>query len=425
MAQLLRQDAEDDQGDAAPRPRLVASGREEAVAEDARVAPSPDEAPAAPDAAPAAPAPSVPAPPARKGRARKLLLGAVTLAAIAAGARYGYDWWVDGRFLVETDDAYVGAEMATMAPKVSGYVASVSASQNARVKAGDVLVTLDAGDYRLSLEAAEGRIATQTATVARIERQVAASEAQILQARAQLDSADADAGRAAADFDRASQLAKSSYGSKQALDQARADRDRSAASVEAAKAGITAAEANRDVLSAQKTEAERALAELRTARAQRQRDVDATVIRAPFDGVVGNKAVQTGDYVTPGKRLMAVVPLDRVYVDANFKETQLAGVAPGSKVRLAVDAYPEHDATGVVESLSPASGAQFSLLPPENATGNFTKIVQRVPVRIHVDPVDVAAGRLRPGLSVIASVDTRTAPAPADAPSTGAASGRR
>ena len=425
MAQLRRQDGEDDPADAAPRPRLVAGGREEALAEEARSAPAPGDAPASPEAAPAEPVPSVPAPPARKGRARKLVLGAVALAALAAGAHYGYDWWVDGRFMVETDDAYVGADMATMAPKVSGYVASVSANQNARVKAGDVLVTLDDGDYRLALEAAEGRMATQTATVARIDRQVSASEAQILQARAQLDSANADSERAIADFDRASQLAKSNYGSRQALDQARADRDRSAASVEAAKAGITAAEANRDVLSAQKAEAERTLAELATARAQRQRDLDATVIRAPFDGVVGNKAVQAGDYVTPGKRVMAIVPLDRVYVDANFKETQLADVAPGSKVRLSVDAYPEHDVTGVVESLSPASGAQFSLLPPENATGNFTKIVQRVPVRIHVDPADVAAGRLRPGLSVIASVDTRTAPASADAPETGAASGRR
>jgi membrane fusion protein (multidrug efflux system) len=386
----------------APRPRLVGDASAEAR----------HETPQGPETAPAA-TPSKAAEPKAKGRGgslRKILLGAAAAAAIAAGGWYGYDWWTDGRFLVTTDDAYVGADMAVMAPKVSGYVSAVPAAQNARVKAGDPLVVLDDGDYRLALEAADGKIATQQAAVARFDSQIAAADAQLLQAKAQVDSANADAARAAADFDRAQALARSSYGSKQALDLARADMQRSAASVEAAKAGVTAAEANRAVLVAQKAEAERSLAELRTARAQRQRDLDATIIRAPFDGVVGNKSVQEGDYVTPGKRVMAVVPLDRVYVDANFKETQLADVAPGSKVRLSVDAYPEHDVTGVVDSLAPASGAQFSLLPPENATGNFTKIVQRVPVRVRVDPADVAKGRLRPGLSVIASVDTRTSP---------------
>ncbi|QZO02390.1 HlyD family secretion protein [Chenggangzhangella methanolivorans] len=414
----------------------VAPDRHEAETSEAE--PQSRAAPETPAAAPGAPVQTPDAAPAtdavkpKRGRAKKLVLSAVLLAALAVAGSYGYDWWIDGRFLVETDDAYVGADMATMAPKVSGYVASVAVTQNQRVKAGDPLVTLDAADYRLALQAADGKIATQRATVARIDRQVAASEAQILQARAQVDSAAADRARAAADFERAQTLAKSTYGSRQALDQATADKARTAASVEAATAGVTAAEANRDVLAAQKAEAEHLLDELGTARAQRQRDLDATVIRAPFDGVVGNKAVQEGDYVTPGKRVMAVVPLDRVYVDANFKETQLGEIEPGSKVRLSVDAYPEHDVTGVVDSLAPASGAQFSLLPPENATGNFTKIVQRVPVRIRVAPEDVARGRLRPGLSVIASVDTRTAPtdssqtSAADAPSSAAPSpGRR
>ncbi len=375
-------------------------------------------APAAPidrrETRPDAPAADEAAPKAAGARSRfggrKALLGAAVAAAVAAGGWYGYDWWVDGRFLVETDDAYVGADMAVIAPKISGYVAAVAVGDNASVKLGAPLVTIDQADFRLALQAAEGKIATQQASIDRFDSQIAAAEAQIAQAKAQVDSTNADRERAAADYDRAQQLVKSSYGSKQALDQARADRDRAVGAVEAARAGVAAAEANRAVLAAQKGEAQRTLQELETARAQRQRDLDATLIAAPFDGVVGNKAVQVGDYVTPGKRLMAVVPLDRVYVDANFKETQLADVQPGAKVRLSVDAYPEHDVTGIVDSLAPASGAQFSLLPPENATGNFTKIVQRVPVRIRVDPEDVAKGRLRPGLSVIASVDTRTAP---------------
>ncbi|HVI29539.1 HlyD family secretion protein [Hansschlegelia sp.] len=362
--------------------------------------------------APAAPADAAPAP--QKARrapgARKMLLGAAVVAALAGGGWYGYEWWTEGRFLVETDDAYVGADMAVVAPKISGYVESVAVADNAPVKAGEPLLNVDPADFRLALQAAEGKIATQQASIDRFDSQIAAAEAQTAQAKAQVDSASADRDRAAADYERAQQLVKSTYGSKQALDQAKADRDRTVAAVEAARAGVAAAEANRAVLAAQKGEAQRTLQEFETARAQRQRDLDATLIRAPFDGVIGNKAVQVGDYVTPGKRLMAVVPLDRVYVDANFKETQLAEVKPGAKVRLSVDAYPEHDVTGVVDSLAPASGAQFSLLPPENATGNFTKIVQRVPVRIRVDPQDVAKGRLRPGLSVIASVDTRTAP---------------
>ncbi len=394
--------------DRSARPRLVPS-EADAAAEARQDAPA-GEGPARVEPNVASPKPDSPASPVKRGGARKLLLGAAALAVLAAGGWYGYDWWIDGRFMVETDDAYVGADMATMAPKVSGYVASVPAQQNMRVKAGDPLVTLDDGDYRLALAAADGKIATQQASIARFDRQIAAASAQISQAKAQVDSANADSARAAADFDRAQQLAKSTYGSRQSLDQATADKLRTAASVEAAKAGVVSAEANRDVLAAQKEEAQRTLDELKTARAQRQRDLDATVIRAPFDGVVGNKAAQAGDYVTPGKRVMAIVPLDRVYVDANFKETQLAEIQPGEKVRLSVDAYPEHDVTGVVDSLAPASGAQFSLLPPENATGNFTKIVQRVPVRIHVDPADVAKGRLRPGLSLIAAVDSRTAP---------------
>ncbi len=388
------------------RPRLVAADVS-AGEEQAPEARRPDPVPA-PETAPATADAREPAP--RKGRAKTFVLGAVAAAALGLGAWYGYDWWVDGRFLIETDDAYVGADMATIAPKISGYVASVPVDENARVKAGDPLVLIDDGDARLAVEAADAKIATQRAAIDRFDRQIVAAEAQIEQAKAQVDSATADAARAAADYDRAQQLVKSTYGSKQALDTAKADRDRTVAAVAAAKAGVASAEANRDVLAAQKGEAERTLAELQTARAQRQRDLDAAVIRAPFDGVVGNKAVQAGDYLTPGKRLMAIVPLDRVYVDANFKETQLADIEPGQKVRLSVDAYPEHDVTATVDSLAPASGAQFSLLPPENATGNFTKIVQRVPVRLHVDPADVAKGRLVPGLSVVAAVDTRTTP---------------
>ena len=391
------------------RPRLVTGGESEAEPNTGASAPEPRAEAPAKTTEPAAAA-SAPATPAKRSR-KTLILGVVAAVAVVAGASYGYEWWTTGRFMVETDDAYVDADMATMAPKISGYVGSVAVEDNARVKAGDPLVTLDPADYALALDAANAKIATQQAAISRFDSQIAASAAQIQQAQAQVDSAAAARDRTVADFGRAQALVNSSYGSRQNLDQARAARDQAVASYASAEAGVTAAKANRDVLVAQKAEAARTLAGLEVTRAQRQRDLDATVIRAPFDGVVGNKGVQTGDYVTPGKRLLAVVPLDRVYVDANFKETQLVDLAPGQTVRLAVDAYPEHDAAGVVDSLAPAAGAVFSLLPPENATGNFTKIVQRVPVRIRVAADDVAKGRLRPGLSVVATVDIRTTPA--------------
>jgi membrane fusion protein (multidrug efflux system) len=174
---------------------------------------------------------------------------------------------------------------------------------------------------------------------------------------------------------------------------------------------VAVAKANADVLSAQQTEAQRVASELQTAVAKAERDLSFTEIRAPVDGVIGNKAVELGTFVQPGARLAALVPLSSVHVDANFKETQLASVRPGQKVHVEVDAFPDRDITGTVESVSPASGSVFSLLPAENATGNFTKIVQRVPVRVAVDPEVAQEGILRPGLSVVVSVDQRDHPA--------------
>lgn len=196
------------------------------------------------------------------------------------------------------------------------------------------------------------------------------------------------------------------FATPQRLDQARADRDRSIAAVTGAEAAAATAQANLAVLRAQRAEAERARDELQSALDRANRDLDFATVRAPFDGIVGNKAAQTGAYVAPGTRLMALVPLDTAYVEANYKETQLARIAPGHRAIILVDALGNRKIEGTVESVSPSSGAQFSLLPPENATGNFTKIVQRVPVRIRV-PADVArAGLLRPGLSVVVEIDS-------------------
>ncbi len=337
-------------------------------------------------------------------RRKPVLLGVMIVAALIGGY-YAFNWWTVGRHLVSTEDAYVHADFSILAPKVSGYVASLPVAQNQHVKAGEPLVILDGGDYKLALSSAEARIASQKATLDRLDRQIFASEATVDQARAQKAAADADQERSSADFARYQTLAASDYASRQRLETAKADRARAMAGVSQALAGIAVAEANRDVVKAQRVEAEQGLKELEFTRDRALRDLEGATVRAPFDGVVGNLAVAAGDYVTPGKRLLAVVPLDAVYIDANFKETQIADLKPGTPVEIEVDAYPERTIHGEVASVAPASGAVFSLLPPENATGNFTKIVQRVPVRIKV-PADVAAeGLLRPGLSVVVTAD--------------------
>ncbi|MBV9395042.1 MAG: HlyD family secretion protein [Methylobacteriaceae bacterium] len=346
--------------------------------------------------------------PPKKRPGRKRLILALILLAIAGGAGYkGYDWYTRTRFLVSTDDAYVKADTAVIAAKVSGYIASVSISDNQSVKAGDLLVSIDNGDYKLAVDAARRKVETQNSTIERIAAQVAAQAPVIEQARAQLASAEADALRAGSEFERATNLLRTFNATPQRVEQARADRDRTNAAVTSARAAISGATASLAVLQAQKTEAESTRAELQTALDRAERDLSFTRVKAPFDGVVGNKAVQPGQYVQTGTRLLALVPLDSAYVEANFKETQLGALRPGQRVTISVDAYSEKPIEGTVESFAPASGSQFSLLPPENATGNFTKIVQRVPVRIKV-PADVArAGILRPGLSVVVEVHTR------------------
>ena len=341
------------------------------------------------------------------GLRRKVVAAAALLAVLAGGGWYGHYYWTAGRYLVSTDDAYVGAKNTTLAAKVSGYVEAVVVDDNAHVHTGDVIAKIDDGDYRLAVDSARGKVMTQQATIERIGKQIEAQRAAIDQAKAQLASAGAAATRAELELARQQALAARDYASKQALEAAQAGKAQTAASVQGAQAAVEAAEANTQVLQAQQEEAARTLKELNTALAKAERDLSFTVIKAPMDGVVGNRAMQVGDYVQPGQRLASLVPLGAVYVDANFKETQLGRIQPGQPVKIALDALGGRKIDGTVVSVAPASGSVFSLLPPDNATGNFTKIVQRVPVRIEV-PFELAEkGVLRPGMSVIVDVDTR------------------
>ena len=356
-----------------------------------------------------APSPTRPARGGRDWPARKLLLLAIGLLAAAGAGHAGLGYYQVGRFIVSTDDAYVRTDLAVLAPKVAGYVDQVLVTDNDHVRAGQVLVRLDSGDYDLAVAAAAQKIASQEATITRVKTQIEAQQATIAQARAQVDAAKADAARAESELSRAKSLVASKFASDQRLEQAQADRDRTTASVTGAEAALMGAKANLSVLQAQQTEAERLRDERVTARARAERDLAFAVIKAPFDGVVGNRAAQPGQYVQTGTRLMALAPDAAFYVEANFKETQLARMQPGQATQVRVDAYGGRVFTGEVQSLAPASGSDYSLLPPENATGNFTKIIQRFPVRIRL-PAE-AQTLMRSGLSVVVDVDTREVPA--------------
>jgi membrane fusion protein (multidrug efflux system) len=342
------------------------------------------------------------------GKARlRVLIGLAGALVLGAGAYYGHYWWTTGRYLVTTDDAYVGAKNATLSPKVSGYIADVPVEDNAQVRTGDVVARIDDGDYQLAVQIARDQISIQQATVERLGKQIVAQYAAVDQATAQLASARAGETRADLELKRQQDLATRQINSRQSLEQAQANFDQATAAVQSAQAAIDSAKANVDVLKAQQEEARRTLRQQQTTLAKAERDLSFTVIRAPFDGVVGNRAVQVGDYVQPTQRLASLVPLEAVYIDANFKETQLARLQPGQPVSISVDALPGQALEGRVASFAPGSGSVFSLLPPDNATGNFTKVVQRVPVRILV-PAEVAdQSVLRPGMSVVVSVNTK------------------
>ena len=263
---------------------------------------------------------------------------------LAAGGWFGYHWFTIGRFIVSTDDAYVHADATTLAAKVSGYVSAIDVADNAYVHAGDVIARIDDGDYRLAADTARDKLATQQATVARIGKQIEAQQASVAQAKAQLASAQAVETRTQSELKRQQELAAKQFASRQTLEQAQSNRDQAVAGVQSAQAALDSAIANVDVLTAQRQEAARQAQELKTALAKAERDLSFTVIRAPIDGVIGNRAMQVGDFVQTGQRLASLVPLSDVYIDANFKETQLARLKPGQPVSISVDAlqWPRH-----------------------------------------------------------------------------------
>jgi membrane fusion protein, multidrug efflux system len=349
----------------------------------------------------------------KSGKRKQVLIGIGALLALAA-ASYGVHYLLVGRFFVSTDDAYVRANNTTLGARVAGHVAAILPGDNVVVRAGDVIFRIDDGDYRIAVDAAKTKIATQRATIERIGRQVKALESGVEQANAQLASADAGLKRAGLDYERQQALSTKGFASRATFEVSEAGRDQGVAAVKSAQAAYDAARDNVEVVKAQQEEARAQLAELETSLAKAERDLEFTSVRAPVDGTFSNRLVSTGDFIVVGQRLGNVVPLDDVFIDANFKETQLKRIRPGQPVTVSVDAYGHRKFAGVIDSIAPAAGAVFTLLPPDNATGNFTKIVQRLPVRIRV-PKDVARQNLlRAGMSVYATVDTTAGASEAD-----------
>ncbi len=349
----------------------------------------------------------------RNPRVRAILLVALALVVIAGIAWFArYESY--GKYQQSTNDAYVQADAVTVSPKVSGYVDKVFVADNQTVKAGEPLLQIDARDYDAQAAQSRAQIDAANANAAGVRAQIGEQQAAIARARADLAAARTDAAFARNEVARYQPLAATGAETRERLSQLKNQAAQADAKVVAAEAALASAERRVGTLQAQ---VKQALAQGEGARAQlaaANTNVGATLIRAAIDGRVGNKTVRQGQFVQAATRLMTLVPMQGLYIDANFKETQLGLMRIGQPVKVSVDALPGVEIPGRVTSVSPGTGAQFSVLPPQNATGNFTKIVQRVPVRIAISPGPETRALLVPGMSVDVSVDTRSAKGAAD-----------
>ena len=334
--------------------------------------------------------------------------GLLLLGAVAAAGYYGEQYWTLGRFLESTDDAYVKADYTIIAPKVAGYIADVLVRDNEAVKAGQVLARIDDRDFRTALDQARADVAGSDATIRHLDAEIALQQSVIDQNKANILAAEAGLRFAQADHDRYQALVRSGSGTLQRAQQTEAALGEKTAQLEGSRAGLVAARKQIDVLTTERGTATAQRDHNIAVAHQAELNLSYTSIVAPVDGTVGARSLRVGQYVQAGSQLMAVVPLHAVYVVANFKETQLTHVRQGQPVEVDVDTFPGVKLRGHVDSLSPASGLEFALLPPDNATGNFTKIVQRIPVKIVFDD-DSLNGLLRSGMSVTPTIDTRQA----------------
>ena len=339
------------------------------------------------------------------GRLRRLLLAGAAVAALVGVSWYGFDYWTVGRFLVSTDDAYVRADNTTIAPKVSGYLHEVLVGDNEHVKAGQVLARIDERDFKVALDQARADVAAAQATVTSKKAQLEVQQSVIAAAKATIEVDIANRTFAGQENKRYTDLAATGYGSLQNAQAAQSKNAGAEAAILRDQANLVSALKQVDLLKAEIAQAEAAAARASALQAQAELNLGYTTITAPIDGVVGNRTLRVGQYVQAGTQLMSLVPASGAYVIANYKETQLTDVKEGQPVDVSDDMFPGQVVHGHVDSLAPASGQEFALLPPDNATGNFTKIVQRIPVKILLEggsPIE-----LRPGMSVVPHISTK------------------
>ena len=351
------------------------------------------------------------APALSRGRLKWLMYAALGALIAAGAARYGHDYWTQGRFIESTDDAYAGGNVTPISPHVAGFITQILVGDNEYVRAGQTLIRLDDRDFRAAADRAAAIVEARKATLDSLERKQTLQLASIRQAKADLDAKTAEATFAKQDDQRYRDLAQTAAGSRQNAERASALNLAAAASVDSSTAGLDAARQQLTVLDAEiavaRADVAQAEADVHTA----ELNLGYTEITSPIDGYVGNRAAQVGAYVAGGAYLVTVIPARDLWVDANFKESQLEHLTPGQAATVVADVMPNHVFRGHVVTVAPATGAVFSVIPPENATGNFTKIVQRVPVRIKLDD-DPMLRALRPGFSTTVGVDTRSGETP-------------
>jgi len=337
------------------------------------------------------------------------LFAVIVALAFVALATLRFDEWVGNAVVQTTNDAYVRAELTRLASRVSGEVLTVGVTDFQRVKAGDLLIQIDPADYEAQVAQSEAAVAAAQAALDNLANQVELQYATIAQAQAARLSAEALEVEARQEQERQQSLSQTESGTRQRFEQAVANYAKAQADVRASRAVIAAQQHQLEVLQGTRKQRAADLEATKASLASAKLKFGYTKISAPFDGVVGERQVQPGDYVNIGTNLINVVPLPKVYVIANYKETQLTHVAPGQPVEITVDSFPREKLRGKVERIAPATGAQVALLPPDNATGNFTKVVQRIPVRIQLDDNQPLLARLVPGMSVVTSIDTKAA----------------
>ena len=336
-----------------------------------------------------------------------LIIGAILL--LLVGGWWYWDYQTSGKYFQSTDNAYIAADAVIVAPKIGGYVDRVLVQENQEVEEGAALVQLDVRDYRAQEAQVRAQIDASLANAQTVRAQMGEQRAAISQAQAQLAAARAEAALAADQLRRYEPLAATGAEPRERLDQLRSQARMARAQVDASQAALRAAQLRIGTLEEQigqaRSQADAARAQLDVA----QLNVESTLLRASISGRVGDLAVRQGQFVQPGTRLMSVVPVEELFIEANFKETQVGLMRVGQPVAIEVDALSDFEISGRVVSIAPGTGAEFSVLPPENATGNFTKIVQRVTVRIAISTEPEVRRLLVPGMSVVATVDTRSA----------------